>query len=132
MFMRITILAVLCEIAARFGLPCPALCDEPSRPNIVFIMADDMGYGDPGCYGQDQIRTPNMDRLAKGGMRCTQAYAGATVRTPSCSCLMTGTHSGHTSARDNIPHFHGYLEKNDVTIAEVLQKAEYRCGAVGN
>jgi arylsulfatase A-like enzyme len=104
---------------------------SPKRPNIVFIMADDMGYGDPGCYGQDKIKTPNMDRLAKGGMKFTEAYAGGTVCTPSRSCLMTGTHGGHTSARDNIPHFHTYLKESDVTVAEVLKKAGYRCGAVG-
>ncbi len=104
---------------------------SPMRPNIIFIMADDLGYGDPGCYGQRKIQTPNMDRLAKGGMKFTQAYAGGTVCTPSRSCLMTGTHGGHTPARDNIPHFHTYLDKSNVTIAEVLKRAEYRCGAVG-
>ena len=64
-------------------------------------------------------------------MMFTQAYAGGTVCTPSRSCLMTGTRGGHTPARDNIPHFHRYLEKDDVTIAEVLRDAGYRCGAVG-
>lgn len=131
MMARVAILVVLSQSAAVFWLPCRVSCAEPPRPNIVFIMADDMGYGDPGCYGQGKIQTPNMDRLAKDGMKFTQAYAGGTVCTPSRSCLMTGTHGGHTPARDNIPHFHRYLEKDDVTIAEVLQKAGYRCGAVG-
>ena len=97
-------------------------------PNIVFIMADDLGYGDLGCYGQQQIQTPCIDRLALEGMRFTQAYAGGCVCTPSRSCLMTGTHGGHTPARDNIPHYRTYLQESDVTLAEVLQQAGYRCG----
>ncbi len=102
-----------------------------SRPNIVFIMADDLGYGDLGCYGQQQIRTPNIDRLATEGLRFTQAYAGGPVCTPSRSVLMTGLHNGHTPARDNIPHYHTYLQEKDVTVAEVLKKAGYRCGGFG-
>jgi len=101
------------------------------RPNIIFIMADDLGYGDLGCYGQKQIKTPNIDQFAKQGLRFTQAYAGGCVCTPSRSCLMTGTHGGHTPARDNIPHYHTYLEERDVTVAEVLKQAGYRCGGVG-
>jgi len=131
MSVRIAISAMLYTVAILFWHPCPASHGEPIRPNIVFIMADDMGYGDPGCYGQNKIQTPNMDQLAKGGMRFTQAYAGGTVCTPSRSCLMTGTHGGHTPARDNIPHYHRYLDDDDVTVAEILQKAGYRCGAVG-
>ncbi len=101
------------------------------KPNIIFIMADDLGYGDVGCYGQTRVQTPNIDRLAAGGLRFTQAYAGAPVCTPSRSVLMTGLHNGHTPARDNIPHYHTYLEENDVTIAEVLKQAGYTCGGVG-
>ncbi len=103
----------------------------PSKPNIVFIMADDLGYGDLGCYGQDLLKTPNIDRLAKEGLRFTQAYAGGPVCTPSRSVLMTGLHNGHTPARDNIPHYHTYLQEEDVTVAEILKKAGYRCGGVG-
>jgi len=101
------------------------------RPNIIFIMADDLGYGDLGCYGQKKILTPNIDKLASEGIRFTQAYAGGPVCTPSRSVLMTGLHNGHTPARDNIPHYHTYLMEDDVTIAEMLQKADYRCGGVG-
>lgn len=101
------------------------------RPNIIFIMADDLGYGDLGCYGQQLIRTPNMDRLALEGIRFTQAYAGGPVCTPSRSVLMTGLHNGHTPARDNIPHYHTYLKDEDVTTAEVLKKAGYLCGGFG-
>jgi arylsulfatase A-like enzyme len=101
------------------------------RPNIIFIMADDLGYGDPGCYGQGEIRTPNIDRLAAEGLRFTQAYAGGPVCTPSRSVLMTGLHNGHTPARDNIPHYPTYLREEDVTVAEVLKKAGYTCGGAG-
>lgn len=70
-------------------------------PNIIFIMADDMGYGDLGCYGQQFIRTPHIDRMAAEGMRFTQAYAGAPVSAPSRATLMTGQHTGHTLVRGN-------------------------------
>ena len=71
------------------------------RPNIIYIMCDDMSYGDLGCYGQQYILTPNIDRMAKEGMRFTQAYAGAPVSAPSRACFMTGQHSGHTEVRGN-------------------------------
>ena len=72
-----------------------------SRPNIIFIMCDDMGYGDLACYGQPFIQTPNIDRMAKEGMRFTQAYAGAPVSAPSRATIMTGQHTGHTHVRGN-------------------------------
>lgn len=101
------------------------------RPNIIFIMADDLGYGDLGCYGQQKIRTPNIDKLALEGLRFTQAYAGAPVCAPSRCVLMTGLHNGHSAVRDNIPHYSSYLSNQDVTIAEILKKEGYRCGGVG-
>ncbi len=101
------------------------------KPNIIFIMADDLGYGDLGCYGQTRIKTPHIDKLAEEGIRFTQAYAGGPVCTPSRSVLMTGLHNGHTPARDNIPHYHSYLKDSDLTIAEVLQDNGYRTGGVG-
>lgn len=103
---------------------------RPRRPNIVYILADDLGYGDLGCYGQQRIRTPNIDRLAAEGMRFTQAYAGATVCAPSRSSLMTGLHGGHTRVRDNIPHG-VFLEPDDRTVAEALKTAGYATGAMG-
>jgi arylsulfatase A-like enzyme len=102
-----------------------------TKPNIIFLMADDLGYGDMGCYGQKKIKTPNLDKLADEGLRFTQAYAGGPVCTPSRSVLMTGQHNGHTAARDNIPHYDTYLKEHDVTIAEVLKQAGYRCGGIG-
>ncbi|MGK0240405.1 MAG: arylsulfatase A-like enzyme [Candidatus Pelagisphaera sp.] len=101
------------------------------RPNIVLIMADDLGYGDLGCYGQAKIQTPNIDALARGGIRFKQAYAGGPVCTSSRSVLMTGLHNGHTPARDNVPHYNTYLKDGDVTIAEVLKSSGYRCGGIG-
>jgi arylsulfatase A-like enzyme len=101
------------------------------KPNIIFIMADDLGYGDLGCYGQKKMSTPNLDKLASEGIRFTQAYAGGPVCTPSRCVLMTGLHNGHGAARDNVPHYSTYLRENDITIAEVLKKSGYRCGGVG-
>lgn len=104
------------------------------KPNIVFILADDLGAFDLGCYGQKLIRTPNIDRMAAEGMRFTQAYAGGTVCAPSRSCLMTGQHTGHTTVRANhstrtkerVP-----LNAEDVTVAEVLKHAGYATGIFG-
>lgn len=110
-------------------------------PNIIFLMADDMGYGDAGCFGQKLIQTPHIDRLAREGMRFTQCYAGSTVCAPSRSVLMTGKHTGHTTVRGNfgvggvtglgggkgrVP-----LREEDVTIAEVMKSAGYVTGMTG-
>ena len=100
----------------------------PHPPNIIFILADDLGYGELGCYGQKKIKTPNIDRLAAEGIRFTQCYAGTTVCAPSRSCLMTGQHSGHTRIRGNNAY---PLQPEDVTVAEVLQKADYHTGVIG-
>src|SRR5215216_2199514 len=75
--------------------------NKEARPNIIFILADDLGYGDLGCYGQKLIQTPNLDRMATEGMRFTQFYAGAPVCAPSRAVLMTGLHVGHVSVRGN-------------------------------
>lgn len=99
-----------------------------NKPNIIFILADDLGYGDLGCYGQKKIKTPNIDKLAEEGMRFTQCYAGTTVCAPSRASLMTGLHTGHVRIRGNaaVP-----LQAQDVTVAEVLKKGNYQTGAVG-
>jgi len=98
------------------------------RPNIIFILADDLGYGDLGCYGQKEIATPNIDRLAKEGLIFTDHYAGSTVCAPSRCALMTGLHTGHCWIRGNalIP-----LRPSDVTVAELLKKAGYTTGIIG-
>ena len=98
-------------------------------PNIVLIMADDLGYGHLGSYGQTKINTPNIDRLAAEGMRFTAAYAGSTVCAPSRSVLMTGLHGGHTPVRGNLGDAH--LSDSDVTLAEMLKAAGYATGAYG-
>ena len=116
-----------------------ALAREPMRkPNIIFIMADDLGYGDLGCYGQKVIKTPNIDRLAAEGMRFTHCYAGSTVCAPSRSVLMTGRHTGHTRVRGNFGKTGGVgprrrvpLKEEDVTVAEVLKRAGYVTGITG-
>ena len=99
------------------------------KPNIIFIMADDLGYRHLGSYGQKKIRTPNLDTFASEGMRFTQCYSGSTVCAPSRSVLMTGLHTGHTPVRANsggVP-----LLPEDVTVAEVLKKAGYKTGLFG-
>ena len=100
------------------------------RPNIVLILADDLGYGDLGCYGQQRILTPNIDRLAAEGARFTHAYAGSTVCAPSRCALMTGLHTGHCRTRGNVfPDLP--LRPSDLTVSELLQKAGYRNGLFG-
>src|SRR5674476_493748 len=79
----------------------PGSKKEP-LPNIVYILADDLGYGDLSCYGQQKFSTPNIDRLAHEGMLFTRHYTGCTVSAPSRSCLMTGQHTGHTPVRGNM------------------------------
>lgn len=98
------------------------------KPNLIYILADDLGYGDVGCYGQDRIRTPSLDRMAAEGMRFTQHYAGSTVCAPSRCSLMTGQHTGHTWIRAN---GRAPIRPEDVTVAEVLQDAGYATGMAG-
>lgn len=98
-------------------------------PNIIWIMADDLGYADLGCYGQKYIRTPNIDRMAAEGMQFSDAYAGCSVCAPSRSTLMTGLHAGHTSVRSNragVP-----MLASDFTVAQMLKSAGYATGGFG-
>ena len=90
------ILSAFAVLASTVGAATAA-----ERPNLIWIMADDLGYGDLGCYGQKVIATPHLDRMAREGLRFTQFYAGATVCAPSRSVLMTGQHHGHTRVRGN-------------------------------
>ncbi len=134
---QITRRRFLKAVGAAAVLGGKALSAAPSprpagKPNIIFIMADDLGYGDLGCYGQKVIRTPHIDRMAVGGTRFAQCYAGSTVCAPSRSVLMTGLHTGHTTVRGNagkggrVP-----LREEDVTVAEVLKSAGYATGITG-
>lgn len=104
------------------------------RPNVILIVADDLGYGELGCYGQTTMQTPHLDQMAREGLRFTQFYAGATVCAPSRSVLMTGQHTGHTRVRGNAgrirPEIQALLPE-DITVAEVLQGAGYSTSLVG-
>ncbi len=104
------------------------------KPNILYILADDLGYGDLSCYGQQRFSTPNIDRLAAEGLRFTQHYSGCPVCAPSRSSLMTGLHTGHTAIRGNKsvePEGQQPLPDNAITLAEILKKAGYATGAFG-
>jgi arylsulfatase A len=114
------------------------------KPNIVYILADDLGYAEVGCYGQKKIRTPNIDKLASEGMRFTQHYSGNPVCAPSRCTLMTGLHTGHTQVRGNkqVGGTEGWelgstiggqwpIKADTVTVAKILKKAGYTTGAFG-
>jgi len=121
--MKIRSLVVIAIAAIAFNT-----ATAQTKPNIIFIHADDLGYGDLSCYGQRKFKTPNIDRLAAEGMRFTQYYAGSTVCAPSRSALMTGQHTGHTRIRGNARH---PLLPEDVTVAEVLKATGYRTALIG-
>lgn len=129
-------LLLLGMAASPWGLASPAPATRgpsarpaaPRRPNIIFILADDLGYGDLGCYGQTKIKTPNIDRLAAEGMRFTDFYAGSTVCAPSRCALMTGLHTGHCLIRGNAKVA---LREQDVTVADLLKDSGYHTGLVG-
>ncbi len=115
-------------IAAGSTIVSRASGSKDRPPNVIFIMADDLGYGDLGCYGQKTIKTPSIDKMASEGMRFTDCYAGSTVCAPSRCCLMTGYHTGHARVRGNKRH---PLLPEDVTVAEILKQAGYTTGIVG-
>lgn len=128
--------AILLVIAAFFSAckPAPKPQTEVVKPNIVYILADDLGYGDLSCYGQQKFETPNIDKLAAEGMRFTNHYAGCTVCAPSRSSLMTGQTTGFTPIRGNVgwnPEGQMPLPASAFTIAELLQQAGYTTGAFG-
>jgi len=128
------------ERVAETAAAVPAPAADPAGPqrrppNILLIVADDLGYGDLGCYGQQKIRTPHLDRLAAQGMRFTNAYAGSTVCAPSRCALMTGLHTGHCRVRGNGggggPRLNVPLAPEDICVAELLQKAGYATAIIG-
>jgi arylsulfatase A len=130
----------LVGLAAAVALSACAPEPEPSPPNIVYMLADDLGYGELGSYGQTKIRTPRLDALAAEGMRFTQHYAGSPVCAPSRGTLLTGLHTGHGQIRDNF-EVGGYpdpdelgqmpLDSGTFTIGTMLQEAGYVTGAIG-
>lgn len=118
------------SLVTAVGLPAPGSAESSQErpPNIIFIHADDLGYGDLSCYGQKKFQTPHIDRLAAEGIRFTQYYAGSTVCAPSRYSLMCGIHMGHAWIRGNgdVP-----LRDEDVTVGEVLKAAGYATGVIG-
>ena len=125
--------ATLLLLFASFSATAPLKAAPAAKPNIIFILADDLGYGQLGSFGQKLIETPNLDRMAREGMRLRQFYAGSTVCAPSRSVLMTGQHTGHTRVRGNgNPTSPGsILQPNDLTVAELLKRAGYATAVIG-
>ena len=144
---------ILCTglLSAAAAANAPAAAKSPrhksDRPNILFILCDDMGYGDLACYGQPYIRTPHIDRMAREGMRFTQAYAGSPVSAPSRAALMTGQHSGHGHVRGNREYWSGEVMYGDnreyavtgqepydprhIILPEVMKRNGYTTGMFG-
>jgi arylsulfatase A len=123
---KLTFLLILLHISCAIN--------AQTKPNVIFILADDMGYGDLGCYGQQKIETPNIDKLASGGIRFTQFYAGTSVCAPSRASLMTGLHTGHTPIRGNYeikPEGQLPLPDSVNIIPEMFKSAGYKTGAFG-
>ena len=117
-----------------FGVVVGTSAVGGDKPNLIWVMADDLGYGDLGCYGQKVIQTPRLDQMAAEGLRFTQFYAGATVCAPSRSVLMTGQHQGHTRVRGNAGQTNPAaqaLQAMDVTVPGVLKTAGYRTALIG-
>lgn len=130
--MRILPFAIV--LICQFGISLSAAEVANRPPNIVFLIADDLGYGELGCFGQKIIRTPHLDRLAEQGMKMTRHYAGNPVCATSRCVLMTGMHPGHATIRNNRewkPEGQWPINDDDVTIAEVLKQAGYVSGGYG-
>ena len=131
MGLRLIIVAFLVCMAVAGA--CFGQRARTKSPNIIFIFADDFGYGDLGSYGQKLTKTPNLDRLATEGTRFTQVYASAPVCAPSRASFMTGLHQGHAFIRGNDDKINNRvsLRPEDTTVAEVLKSAGYRTGLIG-
>ncbi len=126
--MKHTAIILVAFLVMTFGDLHAGAGEKSERPNIIFILADDLGYGDLGCYGQKEIQTPNLDRMAHEGVRFTQFYAGSTVCAPSRCVVMTGLHTGHCYIRGNGKD---NLRPGDITVAEILKQAGYATALVG-
>src|SRR3972149_3267768 len=127
-----TVAAILLGAVAAIGAARTVVAEGPP-PNIVLIVADDLGYGDLGCYGQQLIETPRLDRLAAEGLRFTQFYAGATVWAPARCVLMPGLPTGHATVRGNAAAGGQRvgLRRDDVTLAELARDAGYATAVCG-
>ena len=125
---------ILLAMLAAWTCIGAAHAGDSRKPNIIYILADDLGYGDLGCYGQKKIKTPNLDKMAAQGLRFTQHYAGNAVCAPSRCVLMTGKHSGHAYIRNNTemkPDGQQPIPADTVTIARLLRGAGYVTGLIG-
>jgi arylsulfatase A len=117
-----------------FAVHLARAVEPPQKPNIIFILSDDIAQGDLGCYGQKLIQTPNIDRMASEGTRCTQTYCGTTVCAPSRASLMIGKHMGHSPIRANReikPEGQMPLPEGTFTVAQLLKKAGYKTACIG-
>ena len=125
------ILLSSCAMLATMSCTTPK---EEEKLNVIYILADDLGYGDLGCYGQDKIQTPNIDKMAEQGMLFTNHYAGCTVSAPSRCSLMTGLHTGHSQIRGNkelYPEGQQPMEEGTYTVASLMKDAGYTTGIFG-
>ena len=128
----ISIGSVFLALAVAMMVVAETRAAGTGKPNIIFILADDLGYGDLGCYGQKVIQTPVLDRMASEGMKFSQMYAGATVCAPSRCVLMTGKHLGHARVRGNTSvQENQSLKPQDITVAEIVHDAGYATGLIG-
>ena len=134
---EVTIFILLITFCVSFN-SCSNKNTTHKKPNIIFIMADDLGYNELGCYGQDVIKTPGIDRIATEGIKFTQFYSGSPVCAPSRCVLLTGYHTGHSYSRNNYEvkggdGFLGQMPLADsiLTIAEILKKEGYATAAIG-
>lgn len=120
------------------GLTMAQTTTAEKSPNVIYIMADDLGIGDLGCYGQRQIKTPNIDGIAQNGMKFMQHYSGSTVSAPSRCALITGKHMGHAAIRGNAKVagsdgllYETPLPAGEVTVADIFKTKNYVTGCVG-
>ncbi|MCB1061686.1 MAG: arylsulfatase [Verrucomicrobiae bacterium] len=125
---------ILSRISLLIALILPTLASAADKPNLIYILLDDAGYGDLSCYGQSKFQTPQIDRLASEGMKFTQHYSGSTVCAPTRCVLMTGVHTGHSFVRGNRevkPEGQAPMPADLVTIPRLLKQAGYATGAFG-
>lgn len=121
-------------LSAMLGIGAITSLHAQQKPNVVFILADDLGYGDLSSYGQEKFSTPNIDKLALNGTRFTRSYSGTTVSAPSRASLLTGLHTGHTPIRGNRevqPEGQAPLPAESYTIFRMFKEAGYRTGVFG-
>ena len=128
------VLLSACFVQTTIAQVVDQAVDKSKRPNVIYILADDLGYGDLSCYGQEKFKTPHIDALAKQGMKFTQHYSGSTVCAPSRCSLLTGLHTGHCPVRGNAevqPEGQEPMPADTYTVARFMQGAGYRTGCFG-